>query len=263
MSANTELLTALWASHGRLDDATRPLTDEQIAGRSYCRDWSTAQVLSHIGSGAQIFELLLEAGLAGAETPGGEEFSKIWDVWNSMGPTEQARHSLIADAALLRRVEAVPAGQLDSLQMNLFGTPADATRLLGLRLAEHAIHTWDVMVIRDPAVEVAGDAVARMVDRLDQVAARSGKTDGAPLEVDITTTDPDRRFRLSVSDAVMLTPSGTSAPPEAETSTAKARMPAAALVRLVYGRLDAEHTPAAVETDGVDLERLRSAFPGF
>jgi uncharacterized protein (TIGR03083 family) len=261
MSANTELLTALWSSHRRLDDATRSLTDEQIAGPSYCRDWSTAQVLSHIGSGAQIFELFLEAGLASAETPGGEEFSKIWDVWNSMGPTEQARHSLIADAAFLQRVEAVSAEQLDSLQMNI-GIPADATMLLGLRLAEHAIHTWDVMVIRDPAVEVAGDAVARMVDRLDQVAARSGKTEGGPLEVDITTTDPGRRFRLSVSDAVMLTPSGTSAAPEAGTSTAKARMPAAALVRLVYGRLDPEHTPAAVETDGVDLESLRSVFPG-
>jgi hypothetical protein len=34
-------------------------------------------------------------------------------------------------------------------------------------------------------------------------------------------------------------------------------------VRLVYGRLDAEHTPAAVETDGVDLDQLRAVFPGF
>jgi hypothetical protein len=97
MSANTELQTALRSSHRRLDEATRPLTNEEIAGPSYCTDWSTAQVLSHIGSGAQIFGLMLDAGLAGAETPGREEFSRIWDVWNAMSPTDQARNSIIAD----------------------------------------------------------------------------------------------------------------------------------------------------------------------
>ena len=70
MSSSNDRLTALWASHHRLDAATKPLTDEEIAGPSYCADWSTAQVLSHIGSGAQIFGLLLDAGLSGAEAPG-------------------------------------------------------------------------------------------------------------------------------------------------------------------------------------------------
>lgn len=262
MSANTELLTVLWASHHRLDAAARPLTDDQIAGPSYCTDWSTAQVLSHIGSGAQIFGLLLDAGLAGAETPGREEFARIWDVWNAMSPTEQARNSLIADSAFLQRVDAVPEAQLNSLQMTLFGAPADANRLLGMRLSEHAIHTWDVVVIRDPSAEVAADAVASMIDRLDQVAARSGKPERGPLEVDITTTGPDRTFRLSVSDAVTLAPAGASTAATIGPATAKVRMPAAALVRLVYGRLDSGHTPATVEADGVSLETLRDIFPG-
>jgi uncharacterized protein (TIGR03083 family) len=263
MSANTELLAVLWASHHRLDDATRPLTDDEIAGPSYCTDWSTAQVLSHVGSGAQIFGLLLDAGLAGAETPGREEFSRIWDVWNAMSPTEQARNSLIADSAFLQRVDAVPGAQLDSLQMTLFGSPADANRLLGMRISEHAIHTWDVIVIRDPSAEVAPDAVASMIDRLDQVAGRSGKPEHGPLELDITTTDPDRTFRLSVSDAVTLTPAGTASAAATGPATAKVLMPAAALVRLVYGRLDPEHTPAAIEVDGVGLDTLRDVFPGF
>ena len=172
MSANTELQSVLRASHERLEDATRPLTDEEIAGPSYCTDWSTAQVLSHIGSGAQIFGLLLDAGLAGAETPGRDEMSKVWDVWNAMSPTEQARNSLNADSEFLDRVAAVPAAELDAMQMTLFGAPAGAARLLELRLFEHAIHTWDVIVIRDPDAEVAGDAVAWMVDRLDPLAAR-------------------------------------------------------------------------------------------
>jgi uncharacterized protein (TIGR03083 family) len=260
MSTNAELQAALRASHKRLDDATRPLTDEEIAGPSYCKDWSTAQVLSHIGSGAQIFGLLLDAGLAGTEAPGREEFTKVWDVWNAMSPTEQVRNSLNADSEFIDRVDAVPPADLDAMQLNLFGAPAGAARLLQLRLFELAIHTWDVIVIRDPDAEVAGDAVGLMVDGLDPVAGRSGKTESGPLAVDITTADPDRRFRLSVADVVKLRPAGAD---EEVPATATVRMPASALVRLVYGRLDGEHTPASVETDGIDLDTLRSIFPGI
>jgi hypothetical protein len=35
-----------------------------------------------------------------------------------------------------------------------------------------------------------------------------------------------------------------------------------ALIRLVYGRLDPEHSPV-LEVGAADLEELRSAFPGF
>jgi uncharacterized protein (TIGR03083 family) len=260
MSANTDLQTVLRASHRRLEHATRPLSDAEIAGPSYCTDWSTAQVLSHLGSGAEVFGLILNAGLAGAAAPGREEFSKIWDVWNAMSPTEQARNSLIADEAFLDRVASLPAAELDAMRMTLFGGPADATRVLEMRLSEHAIHTWDVIVIRDPDAEVSPDAVAWMVDRLDPLAARSGRTDGGPLEVDISTTDPDRAFRLSVADAVKLlaAESGSTQP-----ATAKVHMPASALVRLVYGRLDPGHTPATVTAEGIDMDTLRSIFPGF
>ena len=41
------------------------------------------------------------------------------------------------------------------------------------------------------------------------------------------------------------------------------RMPSEALLRLAYGRLDPEHTPAEVTADAADLERLRQVFPGF
>jgi uncharacterized protein (TIGR03083 family) len=261
MSTNSDRIAALWASHHRLDAATKQLTEAEIAGPSYCSDWSTAQVLSHIGSGAQIFGLLLDAGLSGGEAPGREEFSKIWDVWNAMSPDEQAKSSLVADSAFLQRLDAVPSEQLDALRMNLFGAPADAGRLIGMRLSEHAIHTWDVIVIRDPSAEVAPDAVAFMVDHVGPVAGRSGSNAGGPLEVDIITSDPDRTYRLSVADAVTLSPSDTAG--GASPATATVHMPSESLVRLVYGRLDAEHTPAAVKAEGIDLDVLRAVFPGF
>jgi hypothetical protein len=40
-------------------------------------------------------------------------------------------------------------------------------------------------------------------------------------------------------------------------------MPAEALLRLSYGRLDSAHTPASVVGSPADLDRLRAIFPGF
>ena len=39
-------------------------------------------------------------------------------------------------------------------------------------------------------------------------------------------------------------------------------LPAEALLRLFYGRLDPAHTPAYT-ADGIELDRLREVFPGF
>jgi hypothetical protein len=40
-------------------------------------------------------------------------------------------------------------------------------------------------------------------------------------------------------------------------------LPAEAFVRLLYGRLDRDHTPAGITTDGLTLDQLRAIFPGF
>ena len=68
------------------------------------------------------------------------------------------------------------------------------------------------------------------------------------------TSDPERQFVLETGDAVSLTEGGDDAPTEL-------RLPAEALVRLIYGRLDAAHTPVAA--DSAELAELRVLFPGF
>jgi len=45
---------ALRASHERLDTVVRRLDAESLVQGSYCDEWSIAQVLSHLGSGAEI-----------------------------------------------------------------------------------------------------------------------------------------------------------------------------------------------------------------
>jgi len=217
-------------------------------------------VLSHLGSQAEIFGLILQAGLAGQEAPGREQFPPIWDTWNAKNPQAQATDGLRADQATLERLESMDADERERLHLKLFGMDIDTAGLARLRVSEHAVHTWDVLVALDPAATLAPDAVALLIDMLEQVAGRSAQPDGKQRRVRVSTTDPERQFILETGEAVTLTPSDGDATPELGLS--ELRLPAEALIRLVYGRLDEAHTPPA-ETAGVELGELRQIFRGF
>ena len=257
MSTAGQNRDALAAGQQALAAAAESLTDDQLVAPSYCRDWNIAQVFSHLGSASESFGLYLEAGLAHTDPPGPEAAAPIWAKWDAMTPDAQRTESLAASAAFLARVDAIPSTEVASFQMQLFGMDVDVARLLGMRLAETAIHTWDIVVMNDPSAVLPADAVDDMIDHLADLAMWSGKADGGPMDVEIVTTDPIRFFKLTVADAVALSPSAS------EHTSATLRMPSEALVRLVYGRLDPEHTPASVEAEGVDLDAVRAVFPGF
>jgi uncharacterized protein (TIGR03083 family) len=243
-------------SHDALRELAEPLTADQLQQRSYDTEWSIAQVLSHLGSQAEVFNLFLDAGLSGQDPPGRDAFPPIWDAWNARSPQAQAADSLQANEALIRRFESLDDEQKKRFRLQLFGMDADMTGLLRMRVGEHAVHSWDVAVALDPAARVAPDAVGLLIDTLGPLAARSGKPDGAKLRLRVSTTDPERQFTLESGETVTLEPAAGDEPlPEL-------RLPAEALLRLAYGRLDPGHTPP-VEAREVDLDQLRRIFPGF
>jgi uncharacterized protein (TIGR03083 family) len=252
-------ISALRHSHDRLRANVEPLSPEQLVETSYCDEWSIAQVVSHIGSQSEIFGLSLDAGLSGQDPPGGDAFPPIWDRWNAKSPQAQAADGLRADQAALERFESLGPDELARLRLQMFGMDLDAAGLARMRLSEHAMHTWDVAVALDPDAKVAPDAVALLVDTLDQLAARAAKPDGKPRTVRVLTSDPDRQFILETGETVTLTPSDGSGH---EPGLPELRLPAEAFIRLLYGRLDPAHTPA-VESTGVDLDDLRQLFRGF
>jgi len=256
-------ISAMRHSHDVLQGVVEPLNVDQLDQRSYASEWSIAQVLSHLGSQSEIFGLFLDAGLSGQGPPGAEVFGPIWDTWNAKDPQAQASDALRADAATLERFESLDADQQARLHLNMFGMELGTAGLARMRLGEHAIHSWDVAVALDPEATVAPDAVALLIDTLDQFVSRSGKPEGKPRKIRVLTTDPERQFTLETGDAVTLTASDRESNPEPpELGLSELRLPAEAFVRLVYGRLDADHTPA-VESAGVDLDELRKVFPGF
>jgi hypothetical protein len=89
------------------------------------------------------------------------------------------------------------------------------------------------------------------------MATRIGKPLQRPAVLEVTTSDPERRFAL-IADGVRLEPwSGQLAEGSLE-------LPAEALFRLMYGRLDPAHTPPLeLDSPALTLDDLRAIFPGF
>jgi hypothetical protein len=101
---------------------------------------------------------------------------------------------------------------------------------------------------------VSPDAVELLVDQVSDNAARSGRAAAGVPPISISTTRPERAFLLTLSPTVTLN--------AVERSTADAlALPAEALIRLVAGRLDPDHTPGEVTDQRLVV--LREAFPGF
>jgi uncharacterized protein (TIGR03083 family) len=254
----TALLAVLNASHDRLAAALGGLTLDQATSQSYDDEWSVAQVASHLGSGAEIFRLHLAAGAKGEPAAGNDVYEPIWDAWNNREPLDQVRDALTTDAAFLADVDALSEEEREAWHLELFGMSLDLAGLLSLRLNEHALHTWDVMVSFDPSSTVPEDATTYVLEGLPRVAEWAGKPSEQQASVEVRTTTPERAFHLDLG------PGGVSLTPSLDdTDAAELVLPAEAFVRLVYGRLDADHTPTSVAVTGVELDLLRTVFPGL
>lgn len=253
-------IAALRNSHDRLASLVQSLGTDQVRGPSYCGDWTVAQVLSHLGSGAEISLMMLPVALGEAEPMSGDAFKPVWDVWNAKSPGQQVADGLVADEKQVQALEQLSDAELAKISFSFFGMDLDAAGLIRLRLSEHAMHTWDVAVSVDPAATVAPDAVALLIDNVPAfIAPRTGKPLGEEFSNRIITTGPDRDYLLSVTDRVVMTDWA----PDGGAGGSEVRMPAEALLRLSAGRLDPGHTPADVLADQADLDRLRKVFPGY
>ena len=256
-------IATLRNSHERLAALVRPLSPEQLRERSFCSDWSIAQVLSHLGSGAEIALLMLPGALGDTEPVSRDAFQPVWDTWNAKSPDDQAADALASDEKHVSTLEQLSDADLGRVKLPFFGMDLDSVGMIRLRLGEHALHTWDVAVTRDSDATVSPDAAALLIDNVPQfLAPRLGKPQERPFAARIRTTGPDRDYLLTAAEAVSM----TDWPGDGDTGAAAASeisMPAEALLRASYGRLDADHTPAQTQAAPADLDRLRKIFPGF
>lgn len=254
-------IAVLRTTHDDLAALVPGLTDEQLAAPSGASEWTVAQVLSHLGSGAEIGLATLQTALAAglAAEPGFNE--SVWDRWNAMSPREQATNFLDHDGRLVAAYENLTSEQRGSAQVDLGFLPEPLTlaSYAGMRLNESAQHSWDVRVAFDPSASIPADVAAvlaeHMASGLGFLIGFIGKADvlSEPAVVDIEGSG----YGLVVTDKVAVVT-------EPADPTATFTGPLESAIRLVGGRLRPANTPETVEvTGGVTLDDLRRVFPGY
>ena len=238
-------LSALQSSVARLRRIVDGLEPGQVRQSAYPSEWTVADVLSHIGSGAVIMR----------REPDGSFNQALWDEWNAKVPEDQAAEALVADAGMLVALDEASEEQRRGFALSMGPMSLDFDGFVGLRLGEHVLHTWDIEVVVDPDATLPDGAAGVIIDRVGVIAGFAGRAQGDDATISVSTTGPERHLAVVLSpDSVRLVPSEPGPEPDLA-------LPAEAFIRLVYGRLDPDHAPAGIE--GPSLDRLRQVFPGF
>lgn len=258
-------IAALRSNHDELAAVVRTLSDAQLTLPSGASEWTVAQVLSHLGSGAEISLAGLRAATGDAPPPADDFNRSVWDRWDAMSPREQADGFLVSDASTVTAFEALTPEQRDSVQLSLGRRPGLVPTLslagyAAMRLNEAAQHSWDARVAIDPAAGLnaaATDALAAQLSgELSFLLSLISRADTVDTPTTVTIGASGYGIALAPGSVALLkSPTG---------ATATFTGPLEAALRLMNGRLRPEHTPAGTEVTGaVSLDALRRAFPGF
>ena len=260
MGVVTELAPAsiaeLRAIHDRLAQVAAGLAPDQLTASSGADEWQVADVLSHLGSSAEINRYQLLGALGAEIDPPSNQ--QVWDRWNALPPAEQASSFVESEEALVSAYEGLTPDQLATTQIDLgfMPQPLPLATILGMRLNEQALHGWDVEVGLDPAAALSETSAELLAEHFSSTMVFMLGFVGKPESV-----GPARvalgDYSIVLDDSVRLE-AGT------DGATATFEGPLEAGIRLMSGRLGPAYTPDGVTVTGdVTLDELRKVFPGY
>jgi len=254
-----ESIAELRTNHERLRAHVDELTADDLSAQSGAEKWTVAEVLSHLGSGAEIARYTLLAALDADGEVDRPENQEVWDRWNAMSPREQAAGFVESDRRLVELYESLTPEQRETTRVDLGFLPAPVPVVtpLAMRLNEQALHGWDARVGSDPAATLSETAahlaLQHFTGALSFMLGFVGKADRLRDDTRVALGD----HTLAITDTV-------SVEVGANDATATYVGPLESAVRLLAGRLSPEHTPVGVEVTGnVTLDDLRQVFPGY
>jgi uncharacterized protein (TIGR03083 family) len=254
------LIASLRTLHDDLAAFVVKLTPDQLREGSYDTEWSVADVLSHLGSGSELSLLRLHPEQEDSPTP--EQSAQVWAKWDARTPEQQAAEAMLVEEKFVSTVEGLDAGALHVLQRDLGGFELDPRQALRLRVSEQAMHSWDIFVMFDDNAVLPEAGVPGLLDVLPLTLRWAAQPHDDLLRVRVRTTEPERDYVLELDP-------GSTHVRSVDDSTdttgvdGELMLPAEALLRLAYGRLDPRHTPPYKATDDTLLDRLRAIFRGF
>ena len=250
-------IAELRANHDRLRAHVEGLSADDLWAQSGAEKWTVADVLSHLGSGAEIarYTLLTALGVEG-DRPKNQD---VWDRWNELSPDEQAAGFVESDARLVELYESLTADQRETTMVDLGFLPAPVPLAtpLAMRLNEQTLHGWDARVGADPTAALSDTAADLLLQHYTGALGFTLGFIGKADRLDESTRVAVGDFTIAITDRVTLE-GGTTG------TTATYVGPLEAAVRLLAGRLDPERTPLGVDVTGnVTLDALRRVFPGY
>lgn len=257
-----QVIAALRSGHDELAALVRDLGPTDLTRPSGASEWQISQVLSHLGSGAEINQASLTAALTGGPAPDQDFNRSVWARWDAMEPTGHAEGFLDANRRLVEQYESLDAATRSSVRIDLgfLPEPVDLATAARMRLSEFALHQWDVEVGFNPYATVAPEAVPLLLEQVGALLGWVGRPDaldGRRADLTVRLHDPEQTFGLRLGERIEL----TGAPDEPD---GEATMPAETWLRLTTGRLGPAHTPDGVTVTGpLSLDDLRLVFPGY
>jgi uncharacterized protein (TIGR03083 family) len=256
------VISALRTGHDRLAALVKTFDDESLAAPSAATEWDTAQVLSHLGSGAEVMTNTVQLALDGEPGAPGDFNRTVWARWDVLSRREQAAGFLVWNERLTTLFESLDEKQRDGLRVELpyLPVPADVATVGRMRLSELTHHSWDIRSISDPDATLDAEAVAEMLQTSGDLAwiSRPAALDGQRAVLTVVTTEPVTQSTLHLTDPVSINAD------LADRADGTLHLPAEAWLRLTAGRLDADRTPDTVDLTGpISLDLLRKLFPGY
>jgi hypothetical protein len=140
MSTDAALrIAALRRSHDDLVRFVDDFDERLLETGSGAADWTVAQVLGHLGSGAEIAYGTLRAALAGGPAPDRETLVPIWERWNALLPLDALAAFRQSDERLVAEYEGLDEATLDDLRIDLGFLPApiDVATAASVTPAQH------------------------------------------------------------------------------------------------------------------------------
>lgn len=249
-------IDSLRSEHDVLVAFVSALSEDQLAAASGADDWTVSQVISHLGSGAEIGRPPIA--IAAGETVQPEDNQTIWARWDAAAPRDQAERFVESNTRWIETVEALTPEQRTSLKVDLgfLPQPVPLETALGLRLNEVANHSWDARVALDPAAEVSPESAAVLVDLLAGPMSFLLGWVAKPAEL----AGP---VSLAIPGGGLLIGETVAIRPEPESPTATFLGSPGAFVRLLSGRLKPPYDQNVMLDGDVTLDGLRRVFAGF